>query len=140
MMTEPEEKDYDVVLDALQKHRDKLWKMTNSHEEWGIMDTLRMEQIQKLDEAIKARLTQPDGVILKNMEHPTGAPVDENADINATALEHIEIEIDKTGTWGAKEWVNLTDYELVVILNTHTDASDWGYERAIEAKLKEKNT
>lgn len=49
------DRDYDVVLDALQKHRDKLWKMTNSHEEWGIMDTLRMEQIQKLDEAILAR-------------------------------------------------------------------------------------
>lgn len=57
-MTEPEEKEYDVVIDALQIHRDKLWKMTNSHEEWGIMDTLRMEQIQKLDEAIRERKKQ----------------------------------------------------------------------------------
>lgn len=54
-MTDHEKKEYDVVLDALQIHRDKLWKMTNSHDQWGIMDTLRMEQIQKLDEAIRSR-------------------------------------------------------------------------------------
>ena len=54
-MTNYEEKEYDVVLDALRIHRDKLWKITNSHDQWGIMDTLRLEQIQKLDEAIRAR-------------------------------------------------------------------------------------
>ena len=54
-MNDNEEKEYDVVLDALKIHRDKLWKMTNSHNDWGIMDTLRMEQIAKLDEAIQAR-------------------------------------------------------------------------------------
>lgn len=54
-MTNYEEKEYDVVLDALRIHRDKLWNITNSHDQWGIMDTLRMEQIQKLDEAIRAR-------------------------------------------------------------------------------------
>jgi hypothetical protein len=48
------EKEYDVVLDALKIHRDKLWKMTNSHNDWGSMDTLRMEQIAKLDEAVQA--------------------------------------------------------------------------------------
>lgn len=57
-MTEPEEKEYDVVLDALQKHRDKLWKLSEANEEWGIMDHIRMEQIQKLDEAIRARREQ----------------------------------------------------------------------------------
>ena len=51
-MDDSEEKEYDVVLDALKIHRDKLWKMTNSHN--GIMDTLRMEQIAKLDEAVQA--------------------------------------------------------------------------------------
>ena len=54
-MNDNEEKEYDVVLAALKIHRDKLWKMTNSHNDWGIMDTLRMEQIAKLDEAIQAR-------------------------------------------------------------------------------------
>lgn len=54
-MTNYEEKEYDVVLDALRIHRDKLWKITNSHDQWGIMDTLRLEQIQKLDDAIRAR-------------------------------------------------------------------------------------
>jgi hypothetical protein len=49
------EKEYDVVLDALKIHRDKLWKMTNSHIDWGSMDTLRMEQIAKLDEAVQAK-------------------------------------------------------------------------------------
>jgi hypothetical protein len=51
-MDDSGEKEYDVVLDALKIHRDKLWKMTNSHN--GIMDTLRMEQIAKLDEAVQA--------------------------------------------------------------------------------------
>ncbi len=53
-MDDSGEKEYDVVLDALKIHRDKLWKMTNSHNDWGIMDTLRMEQIAKLDEAVQA--------------------------------------------------------------------------------------
>jgi len=53
-MADSGEKEYDVVLDALKIHRDKLWKMTNSHIDWGIMDTLRMEQIAKLDEAVQA--------------------------------------------------------------------------------------
>jgi hypothetical protein len=53
-MADSGEKEYDVVLDALKIHRDKLWKMTNSHNDWGIMDTLRMEQIAKLDEAVQA--------------------------------------------------------------------------------------
>lgn len=53
-MDDSGEKEYDVVLDALKIHRDKLWKMTNSHNDWGSMDTLRMEQIAKLDEAVQA--------------------------------------------------------------------------------------
>ena len=47
--------DYDVVVDALQKHRDALWKITNANSEWGAMDFIRMEQIQILDAAIKER-------------------------------------------------------------------------------------
>lgn len=39
-----------------------------------------------------------------------------------------------------REWVGLTDEEILIIYNTHTNANEWGYERAIEAKLKEKNT
>ncbi len=50
--------DYDVVLDTLSKHRDKLWKMTqqNLNSEFigmNIMDDIRLEQIEQLDEAIK---------------------------------------------------------------------------------------
>ena len=50
-----EEKDYDVVVDVLQKHREKLWMMTNLNmnaESFNIMDQIRLEQIDQLDKAI----------------------------------------------------------------------------------------
>ncbi len=50
------DEEYDVVIDTLQKHRDKLWKMTQGNMNAGafnIMDTIRLEQIDKLDDAIK---------------------------------------------------------------------------------------
>jgi len=51
------EEDYDVVVDTLQKHRAILWKMTNSNLNsefggMGIMDQIRLEQIDELDKAI----------------------------------------------------------------------------------------
>jgi hypothetical protein len=48
--------DYDVVLDTLQKHRDKLWKMTQSNmnaDMMNLMDDIRLEQIDQLDRAMK---------------------------------------------------------------------------------------
>lgn len=51
-----EEDDYDVVLDVLQKHRDVLWKMTQSNmnvDMFNIMDQIRLEQIDQLDKAMK---------------------------------------------------------------------------------------
>lgn len=47
------EEDYDVVIDVLQKHYDKLWNMCNHNEQWGIMDHIRLEQMQKLKAAMK---------------------------------------------------------------------------------------
>lgn len=52
------EDDYDVVIDTLQKQRDVLWKITKSNMncglfEMGIMDQIRLEQIDQLDKAIK---------------------------------------------------------------------------------------
>jgi hypothetical protein len=49
---------YDVVIDVLTKHRDKLQAMVNQNlvSEFvglGIMDDIRLEQIDKLDTAIK---------------------------------------------------------------------------------------
>jgi hypothetical protein len=49
--------DYDVVVDILQKHHDKLWKMTqqNMNSEFigmGIMDDIRLEQMAQLTKAI----------------------------------------------------------------------------------------
>ena len=58
--TRSTERDYDVVIDALQKYRDTLWKMTerNMNSEYigmNIMDDIRLRQIEELDEAIKER-------------------------------------------------------------------------------------
>jgi len=52
------EDEYDVVIDILTKHRDKLWEMTrrNMQSEFigmNIMDDIRLAQIEQIDEAIK---------------------------------------------------------------------------------------
>ena len=46
--------EFDVVIHALEDHRAKLWKMTNQNEYtgWGIMDSIRLEQMDRLDCAI----------------------------------------------------------------------------------------
>ncbi|NBR62342.1 hypothetical protein EB118_25985 [bacterium] len=54
MMTE----DYDVVLATLKEKRDQLWKMTerNMRSEYigmNIMDDIRLDQIQQLEEAMR---------------------------------------------------------------------------------------
>ena len=48
-----ENEDYDVVLDVLQKHYDKLWDLTKNNSEWGIMDHIRLEQMDELKKAMK---------------------------------------------------------------------------------------
>ena len=50
--------DYDVVLDTLQKHHDKLWditrrNMTSEFLGMGIMDDIRLEQMSQLKEAME---------------------------------------------------------------------------------------
>ena len=48
--------DYDVVIDTLTKHKDKLWEMTKSNmnsDMMNIMDSIRLEQIDQLDAAIR---------------------------------------------------------------------------------------
>lgn len=50
--------DYDVVLDVLQKHHDKLWDITkrNMQSEFlgmSIMDDIRLEQMEQLKQAMK---------------------------------------------------------------------------------------
>jgi hypothetical protein len=49
--------DYDVVIDTLQKQYDVLWKMTerNMNSEFmgmGIMDDIRLDQMDQLKQAI----------------------------------------------------------------------------------------
>jgi hypothetical protein len=43
---------YDVVIDVLQKHHDKLWDMTKGSMEWGIMDQIRLRQMEELKDAM----------------------------------------------------------------------------------------
>jgi hypothetical protein len=58
MSDESEEPEYDVVIDVLQKHHDKLWDITkrNINSEFlgmGIMDDIRLSQMDELKEAMK---------------------------------------------------------------------------------------
>lgn len=48
----PESEEFDVVIKALSDYRKSLWKMTRWSPEWGIMDSIRLEQIDRLDCAI----------------------------------------------------------------------------------------
>lgn len=50
------EEEYDVVLDALQSHHDKLRKMTEANmlsQHMNIMDDIRLQQIAEIKEAIR---------------------------------------------------------------------------------------
>ena len=56
-----EDDDFDIVVHALQTHRDKLWKMTQSNmnnDMFNVMDQIRLEQIDQLDGAIKCHKVQ----------------------------------------------------------------------------------
>lgn len=57
-MTE-EEKEYDVVLDVLQKHYDKLWDMSKNKEDWGMMDFIRLDQMDQLKKAMTLWKNRP---------------------------------------------------------------------------------
>lgn len=49
------EKEFDIVIATLQEAKDKLWKMTQSNmnsDMFNVMDQIRLEQIQELNEAM----------------------------------------------------------------------------------------
>lgn len=51
-----DDEDYDVVVDILQKHHDKLLKMTQQNinaDMFNVMDQIRFEQMSQLRAAIK---------------------------------------------------------------------------------------
>ena len=55
--------EYDVVVDTLQKHRNRLYAMVKSnmeHDMFNVMDEIRLEQIDQLDEAIKEHKDKKD--------------------------------------------------------------------------------
>lgn len=61
------EKDYDVVLDVLQKHHDNLMSMTmrNMTSEFigmNIMDDIRLEQCEQLKKAMRMWKAQEHGL------------------------------------------------------------------------------
>ena len=54
---------------------------------------------------------------------------------------------DNKDAESARSWIGLTDEEIADVFGDYMDSLDgreeedeWGYERALEAKLKEKNT
>jgi hypothetical protein len=54
-MSDLNDDDYDVVIDVLTKHREKLWKMIQQNmnaDMDNIMDQIRFEQISQLEKAI----------------------------------------------------------------------------------------
>jgi len=121
--------DYDVVIDALQKHRDRLWDMINrnvnsEYVPLNIMDDIRFYQVEQLDAAIDAR---------KNSK-----PCQTCEALARTVM------MDQTShdTPPQREWHGLTDeeYEAMAeqyVTNCYFDTLK--YAKGIEAKLKEKN-
>jgi len=126
--------DFDVVVDALQKHRDRLWDMINrnmksEYASLNIMDDIRFYQIEQLDAAIAAR---------KNKKEWQGL-TDKPTKIFGPNLEEL---LNSAGFYRKKEWVGLTDEEIRegnkdswVTRQAWESAAWWA-----EAKLKEKNT
>jgi len=53
MSDEDNEPDYDVVLDVLQKHYDKLVDMDKNTNVFGIMQQIRMEHCHDLEQAMR---------------------------------------------------------------------------------------
>ena len=89
--------DYDVVVDALQKHRDKLWEMTNRNMNsefvgLNIMDDIRFYQIEQLDAAIEARKNKKEWVGLtdKEIAHIEDMTLDKGDAIRLTAVALME--------------------------------------------------
>jgi hypothetical protein len=66
--------DYDVVADALQKHRDSLWdiinrNMNSEYVPLNVMDDIRFYQIERLDAAIAKRKNKKEWVGLTYEEY-----------------------------------------------------------------------
>jgi hypothetical protein len=138
-----------MALDALEAHAD-----------------IGIKAIKQI-EALRARLAQPDGITLTNMRHPEILAVDEDADVNPDSLETIEIDLpepepqETIAKWikantehrqwyicpkcsyqaprFRDEWVGLTDEEAreLCVANVPYVID---MVRALEAKLKEKNS
>ena len=74
------------------------------------------------------------------------AVVDFLKEKNLTTEKNIQIS-DKKEAESARAWVNLTDAEIADVFGDYMDSMDeapeeddnWGYERLLEAKIKEKN-
>lgn len=45
--------DYNVVVDILTRHRDKLLSITNSMPEYGMMDYIRLEQVDQINKCLE---------------------------------------------------------------------------------------
>jgi len=113
--------------------RDKLFEIRTSERNIQTSDKETPESSQpwvKTYSGGKPNYTQPDGVALTPIEHPRlGRPSEYK--LSKESLETVVLE---------KEWVGLTDKEMLSLYNQHiADTGMIGVFRSIEAKLKEKN-
>ena len=155
------------VLEANRKMNDHLAKAIGELPEGYKLTThkLNPESLEGAAGSVVA-MTQDKGVKLTFTQHPEILAVDEDADVNPDSLETIEIDLPepKPVAWmnpneesdgyafsfkqqgvftvplyaapPKKEWQGLTDEEI----ENCFEMSMFGTCRAIEAKLKEKNT
>ena len=66
--------EFDIVIHTLQEKKDKLWKMTQDNmntDMVNIMDDIRLEQIQELNEAMGMWLLWKDEKKCQNTSCPT---------------------------------------------------------------------
>jgi hypothetical protein len=77
------------------------------------------------------------------MTRPDYCPVAQEPCQAMCSMSDVRCKIRDSRPQPKREWVGLTDMEIQEIYQSeHWEDSDdtWDYERAIEAKLKEKNT
>jgi hypothetical protein len=137
------------VLEANQKMNDHLAKAIGELPEGYTLTTHKVnpESLEGAAGSVVA-MTQDNGVKLTFMQHPWVEVINEDGDvwILDPVLEVNRIEaatkagLSVTPLYKKKEWVGLTDDEIYEAVENSNSVLVKDMARAIEAKLKEKNT
>ena len=134
----------DALIDAADSQNWEMQQNIDQHGEWYRRSVYLKQSTtnsQAAIEALRTRLSQCERCGEKNpAEIHTCTPIDKWIKANT---EHREWYIcpkcsHQTPRW-KDEWVGLTDLEISKIYDDCDEWEHYEYERAIEAKLKEKN-